>query len=172
MSLNVTKVLPCGCAQRPFSQVILGSVKLRIRSHQPIACRNVNYFHWVHSLLIASFLLQKSTVLCHRSKSLTAQPMMSPLATMWWTSVCHPPPMDRNPISCSAARTCDCPAPCPSVRARPRSLASPSPVSSRPSLVPLGQAAPTLQVSSACQPDGPGRAGVQWPLLPCLLERS
>lgn len=83
-------------------------------------------------MLTTSSLLQKSTVLCHRSKSLTVQPMMSPLATMWWTSVCHPPPMDRNPISFSAARTCDCPAPLPSVRARPRSLASPSPVSSRP----------------------------------------
>lgn len=45
--------------------------------------------------------------------------------TTWWTSACRPPPTDRNPTSCSAARTCDRPAPGLSVRARPRPLPTP-----------------------------------------------
>lgn len=101
------------------------------RMVQPVSCREVKCLGQAHNLLTTSSLLQKSTALCHRSKLLTVRPMMSPLATTWWTSVCHPPPMDRNPISYSAARTCDHPAPPPSVRARPWSSASPS-VSSRP----------------------------------------
>lgn len=55
--------------------------------------------------------LQRSTASCHRSRSPTAQPTTSPPATTWWTSACRPPPTDRNPTSCSAARTCDRPRP-------------------------------------------------------------
>lgn len=69
--------------------------------------------------------LQRSTVLCHRSRLQIAQHTTSPPATMWWTSACHPLPTDRNRTSCSAARTCDHLAPHSSVRARPRPLPAP-----------------------------------------------
>lgn len=71
--------------------------------------------------------LQRSTASCHRSRSQTAQPTMSPPATTWWTSACRPPPTDRNPTSCSAARTCERPAPRPRARARARPRPPPAP---------------------------------------------
>lgn len=63
--------------------------------------------------------LQRSTASCLRSRSRTAQPTTSPPATTWWTSACRPPLTDRNPASCSVARTCERPAPPPERPARP-----------------------------------------------------
>lgn len=77
---------------------------------------------------------QRSIASCPRSRLRTAQRTTSPPETTLWTSVCRPPPTDRNPTSCSAARTCDRPAPVPSARARPGPLPPHCPA---PTLPPL-----------------------------------
>ena len=101
---------------------------------------------------------QRSTASCHRSRSRTAQRTTSPPETTWWTSACHPPPTDRNPTSCSAARTCDRPAPGLSVRARPR----PPPTPHCP-VLPAHPLRPS--VTGSCPPIELRRTGVERHLL-------
>lgn len=106
--------------------------------------------------------LQRSIASCHRSRSRTAQPMMSPLATTSWTSVCRPPPTARNPASCSAVRTCD----------RPLIRACVHVLVLRPPHHAVPPAPPPLSLCAwlpPCHgaPHGQARTGVQRQLLSC-----
>lgn len=81
--------------------------------------------------------------------------------------MCRPPPTDRNPTSCSAARTCDRPPPPPQRACTSSSSACSSPRPPAPLPALCDRLAPTLQVSSARRP-GPrkSRSRVAPPILP------